>query len=106
MQLNVGDSVGAIYKRNKSGQDYWELVEDQINKITLTKKYGRRYFTKSQFYPLDANDVDNNTKVMEKSIGRGYILTSEVFGLNDKTRSYAERWVKWANENMDKAVPI
>ena len=37
MQLNVGDSVGAIYKRNKSGQDYWELIEDQINKITLTK---------------------------------------------------------------------
>lgn len=106
MQLNVGDSVGAIYKRNKGGQDYWELVEDQINKITLTKKYGRRYFTKSQFYPLDADDVDNNTKVMEESIGQGYILTSEVFGLNDKTRSYAERWVKWANENMDKAVPI
>lgn len=106
MQLNVGDSVGAIYKRNKSGQDYWELVEDQINKITLTKKYGRRYFTKSQFYPLDADDVDSNTKVMEESIGQGYILTSEVFGLNDKTRSYAERWVKWANENMDKAVPI
>ena len=106
MQLNVGDSVGAIYKRNKSGQDYWELVEDQINKITLTKKYGRRYFTKSQFYPLDADDVDNNTKVMEESIGQGYILTSEVFGLNDKTRSYAERWVKWANDNMDKAVPI
>lgn len=106
MQLNVGDSVGAIYKRNKGGQDYWELVEDQINKITLTKKYGRRYFTKSQFYPLDADDVDNNTKVMEESIGQGYIFTSEVFGLNDKTRSYAERWVKWANENMDKAVPI
>ena len=106
MQLNVGDSVGAIYKKYKSGQEYWELVEDQVNKITLTKKYGRRYFTKSQFYPLDANDVDNNTKVMEKSIGQGYILTSEVFGLNDKTRSYAERWVKWANENMDKAVPI
>ena len=106
MQLNVGDSVGAIYKRNKSGQDYWELVEDQINKITLTKKYGRRYFTKSQFYPLDADDVDNNTKVIEESIGQRYILTSEVFGLNDKTRSYVERWVKWANENMDKAVPI
>ena len=43
---------------------------------------------------------------MEESIGQGHILTSEVFGLNDKTRSYAERWVKWANENMDKAVPI
>ena len=77
MQLNVGDSEGAIYKRNKSGQDYWELVEDQINKITLTKKYGRRYFTKSQFYPLDANDVDNNTKVMENLLDKGIYLQAK-----------------------------
>ena len=77
MQLNVGDSVGAIYKRNKGGQDYWELVEDQINKITLTKKYGRRYFTKSQFYPLDANDVDNNTKVMENLLDKGIYLRAK-----------------------------
>ena len=44
MQLNVGDSVGGIYKKSKNGEDFWELVEDKINKITITKKYGRRYF--------------------------------------------------------------
>ena len=106
MKLNVGDSVGGIYKKSKNGEDFWELVEDKINKITITKKYGRRYFTKSRFNPLDADDVDNNTKDMEESIGQGYIIVGEVFGLNDKTRSYAERWIKWANENKDKAVGL
>ena len=103
LQLNVGDSVGQI---NKTSAGEWKLYEDKINKITVTKKHGRRYFTKSVFYPLDADDVDNNTKDMEESIGQGYILTKEVFGLNEKTRSYAERWVKWANENKDKAVSV
>ena len=106
MQLNVGDSVGGIYKKSKNGEDFWELVEDKINKITITKKYGRRYFTKSRFNPLDADDVDSNTDMMEDAIGKGYIITREVFGLNDKTRSYAERWIKWANENKDKAVSV
>lgn len=43
---------------------------------------------------------------MEESIDKNWILTNEIFGLNDKTRPYAERWVKWANENMDKAVSV
>ena len=98
----------------RSFESYWDLRkkyskekdEDKINKITITKKYGRRYFTKSKFYPLDADDVDKNTKEMEESIVQGYIIVREVFGLNDKTRSYAERWVKWANENKDKAVGL
>ena len=103
LQLNVGDSVGQI---NQTSSGEWKLYEDKINKITITKKYGRRYFTKSKFYPLDADDVDNNTKEMEESIGQGYILTKEVFGLNEKTKPYAERWIKWANENKDKAVGL
>ena len=72
MQLNVGDSVGQLYDNQTTGN--WELVEDKINKITITKKCGRRYFTKSKFRPLDADDVDNNTKEMEESIGQGYII--------------------------------
>lgn len=104
--LNIGDSVGGIYKKSKDGKEFWELVEDKINKITITKRYGRRYYTKSRFYPLDADDVDDNTKQMENVIGKGYIITKEVFGLNDKTRPFAENWVKWANENMDKAVSV
>ena len=44
--------------------------------------------------------------MMEDAIGKGYIITREVFGLNDKTRPFAENWVKWANENKDKAVGL
>ena len=74
MQLNVGDLVGQI---NQTSSGEWELYEDKINKITITKKYGRRYFTKSQFYPLDANDVDNNTKVMENLLDKGIYLQAK-----------------------------
>jgi len=101
--LNIGDCVGQI---NKDSSGVWKLYKDKINKITITKKYGRRYFTKAVFYPLDADDVDNNTKDMEESIGKGYIIVREVFGLNDKTEPYAERWIKWANENQDKATGL
>ena len=55
---------------------------------------------------MGADDVDNNTKEMEESIGHGYIIVREVFGLNSKTRPYAERWIKWANENKDKVVGL
>ena len=41
MQLNIGDSVGQIYDNQTTGN--WELIEDKINKITITKRYGRRY---------------------------------------------------------------
>lgn len=104
--MNIGDSVGMIRKVEKNGKEFWQLVEDKITKITITKKAGRRYFTKSKFYPLDADDIDSNTKLMEEAIDKGYIITREIFGLNNKTRPFAENWVQWANENMDKAVSI
>lgn len=104
--MDVGDSIGAIYKKSRDGKEWWELVEDKINKITITKKLGKRYFTRKQFYPLDAEDVDSNTEIMEGAVGNGYIIIKEVFGLNEKTRPFAERWVSWANENPDKAVSL
>lgn len=104
--LHIGDSVGYIGKGIKNGIEQWRLTEDKITKIDQTKKYGERYHTKSKFYPLDAEDVDSNTKIMEKAVGKGYILTREVFGINDITRPFAENWIKWANENMDKAVSV
>ena len=101
--LKVKDSVGGIYKRTKDGKDEWYLLEDKINKIVETKN-GRKYYTKSKFHPLDADDIDSNTEMQENA--KGYIITREVFGLNDITRPMAGNWVKWANENMDKAVSI
>jgi hypothetical protein len=104
--MEIGDSVGKICKRNRDGKEIWELVEDKISKITVTKKYSRRYFTKYVFYPLDAEEVDKNTEDMENAVGKGYIITREVFGLNEITRPFAERWVSWANENPEKAVGL
>lgn len=101
--LKVGDSVGGIYKRNKDGIEEWYLCEDKINRIVELKS-GKKYYTKSKFHPLDADDVDSNTKIQEES--EGYILTREVFGLNDITRQKSEKWIVWANENRDKAVSV
>ena len=105
--LYIGDSVGGIYEKIKpDGTKVWELVEDKINKVTETKKDGVKYYTKKHFRPLYADDIDSNTRMMEDAIGKGYIITNEVFGLNDKTRPFAERWVEWANKNKDKADSI
>jgi hypothetical protein len=97
--LKVGDSVGEIYKRTKDGVEQWYLCEDKINRI-IESKNGKKYYTKSKFRPLDAEDVDCNTEMQEEA--KGYIITKEVFGLNDITRPKAEKWVEWANNNMDK----
>ena len=98
--LKIGDSIGAIYKKSKDGREEWYLCEDKINKIVELKS-GKKYYTKSKFYPLDSEDVDSNTEIQEEA--KGFILTKEVFGLNDITRLKAEKWVEWANENIDKA---
>ena len=101
--LKVGSSVGGIYKRTKDNVEQWYLCEDKINKI-IELKSGKKYYTKCKFRPLDAEDVDGNTSIQEEA--EGYIITKEVFGLNDTTRPKAENWIKWANDNMDKAVGI
>ena len=101
--MKIGDSIGGIYKRNKDGKEEWYLCEDKINKITELKS-GKKYYTKSKFHPLDVEDVDSNTKIQEEA--EGYIITKEVFGLNDITRPKAEKWIEWANENTDKVVGV
>ena len=101
--LKVGNCVGGIYQRTKDGIQQWYLIEDKINKI-IELSSGRKYYTKSKFRPLDADDVDSNTDMQEKA--HGYILTKEVFGLNEITRQKAENWIKWANENTNEATSI
>lgn len=106
-KLQIGDSVGGLYQKTKpDGTEFWELRESKISKVVQTKKDGWKYHTKDKFYPLYAEDVDSNTREMENAIGKGYIITREVFGLNKDTRPFAENWVAWANNNMDKAVSL
>lgn len=106
MRMKVGDSVGVIQKVLSDAQgrtNYWILLEAKITNIRLNKN-GAKYYAPKRFRPLDVEDVDANTDIQEKA--EGYILTGEVFGLNEITRSKAERWIEWANENPDKAKSI
>ena len=61
----TNDNILSFYTQKPT--DSYEL---DFNKITITQKHGRRYFKRSVFSTLDADDVDNNTKEMEESIGR------------------------------------
>jgi len=101
--LNIGDSVGAIYEFSKDGVKEFRLVEDKINKIVETKN-GRMYHTVKKFRPLDTDDIDSNTDIQERL--ENCILTKEIFGLNDMTRTKAVDWIEWANNNLDKAVGV
>lgn len=96
LDFNIGDSVGEIYKRS---DDKWVLLECKITSISITRK-GITVKAPKSFNPLDGEELMDNTKDMQNA--DGYILTKEVFVLNDITRPKAERWVEWANKNPDK----
>lgn len=95
--LKVGDLLGGIYC-NSEGE--WHLTSDKITKIVENSK-GKKYYTKSKWYPLDADDVDSNTRIQQKAFKDGYVITKEVFGL-DGLEDKVNKWIKWANENKDK----
>lgn len=100
----VGDVLGALYQfENKNDGKYWKLVEDKINKIVELKS-GKKYYTKKRFRPLDVEEVDSNTSIQEKA--KGYVLTKEVFCLNEITRPKIEAWVEWANSSEDNGKSI
>ena len=100
--LKVGDSVGGIYSKSLNGVEFWELVEDKITKVTITKK-GRTYHTKSRFRPLNAEDVDINTEIFEEG---SLVFVREVFGLTERNRKKAEDWVKWVNEDLSRVKSV
>lgn len=103
INIKAGNYIGGIYKMNNpDGSKYWKLTESKITKIVQNSK-GTKIYSK-RFYPLELEDVELNTELMEKA--DGYILTGEVFCLTDEIRNKCERWIKWANDNPEKAVSI
>lgn len=101
--MKVGSCIGLICKtKDANGNEFWKLSESKVTRIVQNKN-GIKLYSKG-FYPLDIEEVEFNTKFQEGA--QGYILTREVFELNDVTRSKAERWIEWANANMGKAVGI
>ena len=103
--LNIGDSVGCIYKYTVglSGDTKYGLRESKINKIVETRS-GKKYHLQKNFYPLDCDEVDSNTELFEKA--HNCIMLNTIIELNDITRYRAERWVAWANDNPDEVKNI
>jgi hypothetical protein len=97
-ECNAGDSIGCISKV----QDKWKLIESKISRITQSVN-GRKIYTK-KFYPLEYDEVKENTETMIEA--DGYINTQEPVLLMPEIRRKCERWIEWANNNPDKAVGL
>ena len=97
-ECNAGDSIGCISKV----QDKWKLIESKISRITQSVN-GRKIYTK-KFYPLEYDEVKENTETMIEA--DGYINTQEPVLLMPEVRRKCERWIEWANNNPDKAVGL
>ena len=101
--MKVGSYIGLIRKvQDLEGNEFWGLYESKVTRIVQNRN-GTKIYSKG-FYPFDAEEIELNTEMQEEA--QGYILTREIFELNDITRPKVERWIEWANANMDKAVSI
>lgn len=101
--MKVGDSIGGLYTKDKGdGSRIWELCECKITKIIQNKK-GTKVYSK-RFYPLDLEEIEDATKVMEEA--KGWINTRDVVWLKPELRAKCERWVELANQFPEKAVGL
>ncbi len=70
----------------------------QFKETTFTRRISSksdRIYSK-MFYPLDYQDVVDNTNMMKDN--SGLILVGEPFILDDELKEKAIRWVEWANK--------
>ena len=97
--IKPGDYIGGIYTSTKDdGTKYYILVKSKVSKIVSSRKATKVY--SNNFYPLDLEDIETNTKDMEEA--SGYILTKEAFKLTEPIERHCLMWIDWANKNPDK----
>lgn len=102
IKCKVGDSIGMINKKYNEENFEWYLIEGKITGMRISKD-GIKIESK-KFRPLDYEDVMSNNDILMG--GKNIMLVQEVLLLTDEVRQRVEPWIKWANENKDKAVPI
>ena len=100
--INYGDKIGVVHKIVKDNITSYILIEDEIAKITHSQQYGTRYFAKSNLCPLDVTNVFSFTRKIEKlSKSKGdWMITEEMFILNDVTEKYVNKWIKNQREGI------
>lgn len=101
--IKVGDTIGMLNNGKwADGTEGWKLLECLIKRITQTKRGTKVY--SDRFYPLDLEDIESNTDIMQDA--QGWIFTKEVMLLTPEIRAKCERWIEWANSNPEKVMPL
>lgn len=101
--IKVGDTIEMLNNGKwADGTEGWKLLECPIKRITQTKRGTKVY--SDRFYPLDLEDIESNTDIMQDA--QGWIFTKEVMLLTPEIRAKCERWIEWANSNPEKVMPL
>ena len=104
LTVNIGDSVGLIYKvlfnSKDNRENYWKLCEGKVKSITINSK--GRHVKADHFYTLDAEEIELNTKWMIEA--ERLILTREPFILTEELRERVNMWIEQEN-NSDEVRP-
>lgn len=66
--IKVGDAIGMLNNGKwADGTEDWKLLECPIKRITQTKRGTKVY--SDRFYPLDLEDIESNTDIMQDAQG-------------------------------------
>lgn len=76
--ITTKDTIGFIQRRrDKEGNETFKFIEAKVNKVVIGKTKISVY-TK-EFYPLEMKEIESNTRMIDKHIGR--LIVGELFVL-------------------------
>lgn len=93
------DKIGFIQRRRNETKDAFKLIVAKVQRVNIGKKKTSVY-TK-EFYPLDAEEIESNTKMMDTS--KGLIIVGEPFVIKEEDVPYFQAVVDDFNKNGAKS---
>lgn len=98
--ITPNDKIGFIQRRRNETKYAFKLIVAKVQRVNIGKKKTSVY-TK-EFYPLDMEDIESNTRMMDES--KGLILVGEPFVIKDEQIPYFEAVVDDFNKNGAKSI--
>lgn len=95
------DKIGFIQRRYDENQiPHFKFIVSKIKKVVIGKKGTRVY--SDRFYPLDAEELESNTKCIDSS--KGILIVSEPFIVSDDKIPYFEAVCEHWNQNPPESI--
>ena len=94
------DKIGFIQRRRNETKDAFKLIVAKVQRVNIGKKKTSVY-TK-EFYPLDMEEIESNTKMMDTS--KGLIIVGEPFVIKEEDVPYFQAVVDDFNKNGAKSI--